>query len=396
MAAARASAVAKGLGTPERPVWRFALHAPSQEPFMTYLADGALRQQMWTASTAVGAAAPHDNTALIARILALRSEKAALLGKANFAEVVLERRMAWQDRAARVRRFSRGFAATARPPRSPGNAEELERLQRRFASSPAPWAVGFWAEKLRPLPATISTPNSCGPISPIGGVVAGMYELATARLFGLRITPAAAERLASAGEVLPTCTMRAGRHLSARSTPTGTRGNRSGASAWMNSLVTGGPRPDGTRAPHLGLICGNLTPPSETKPALLAHREVETIFHEFGHPLHHLLGEVEIRSLNGTNVPWDFVELPSQIMENWCWEREGLDLFARQYQTGSPIPEELFQKMTAARNVSLRLPDDAPDRFRQDGPRRSTSGPRSSPPAARRRAGWLGPRSPTA
>lgn len=330
--------------------WRFTLHQPSQEPFMTYLDDGALRRELWQAAIAVGATEPHDNTALVGRILSLRAEKAALLGKAHFADLVLERRMAKTgERALAFLDDLRGRATTAFA-RECRELEEFKAARTGTKAGPlAPWELMYWAEKLRRERYAFDE-EALRPYLPMDRVIAGLFELA-ARVFGLRIVERPAGTVETWHPEVKFYDVRdaAERHVGSFYADWHPRESKRGG-AWMGYLVTGGPRPDGSRAPHLGYICGNLTPPADGRPALLTHREVETIFHEFGHLLHHLLGEVEIKSLNGVNVAWDFVELPSQLMENWTWERESLDLFARHHETGAPIPEEIFAKMTAARN----------------------------------------------
>lgn len=349
-AAAQRSAEAKGKGSAEKPAWRFTLHMPSQEPFMTYLEDGALRREMWTAATAVGAVAPHDNAGLIKRILELRAEKAALLGKQDFADLVLERRMAKTGR--RALDFVTDIQQRAQPAFA-RECRELEEFKAQQTGGPAgrlaPWELAYWSEKLREARYALDE-EQLRPYFPMNRVVDGMFELVR-RIFGLKVIPrAAGEVEVWHPEVLYYDLLDAsGRHLGSFYADWYPREAKRGG-AWMNYLLTGGPQADGTRKPHLGLICGNMTPPADGRPALLTHREVETVFHEFGHLLHHLLGEVEIKSLNGVNVAWDFVELPSQIMENWCWERESLDLFARHHETGQRLPEELFNRMTAAKN----------------------------------------------
>ena len=342
---ALSSAAKKGIAG-----WRFTLHQPSLEPFMTYVEDDALRREMWMGSAAVGAQEPHDNTALIGRILTLRAEKAALLGQPHFADAVLERRMA--KNGARALGFMEDFqrrcaAAFSR------ECRELEDFAAAQTGRPratlAPWSIMFWAEKLRQARYSFDE-EALRPYLPMDRVIAGMFEI-VGKIFGIRV----AERVAGSVEVWhPEVKFydvhdARGRHVGSFYADWHPRESKRGG-AWMNYLITGGPKPDGTRAPHLGLMCGNMTPPAGGKPALLTHREVETVFHEFGHLLHHLLGEVEIKSLNGVNVAWDFVELPSQIMENWTWERASLDLFARHHETGATIPNDIFNKMIAAKN----------------------------------------------
>ncbi|HEX5725360.1 MAG TPA: M3 family metallopeptidase [Longimicrobiaceae bacterium] len=339
-AQARAAAAARGVGG-----WRFTLHQPSFLPFLQYAERRDLRERMHRAYFNRAAAPPHDNRPLVRRILELRRELAALLGYPSFADYALEESMA--GTGARALAFEEDLTRRTRPYWR-RDVDELEAFARAELGLERvePWDVLFLSERLRRARYDFDA-EELRPYLPLEGVLAGLFEVAR-RLFGVVVEEAPAEE-AWHPEV---------RFYAVRDEDTGERlggfytdwfpreSKRGGA--WMNGMIVGGPRPDGWE-PHLALIAANVSPPEEGHPALLTHREVETVFHEFGHLLHHVLSRVEVPALAATHVSVDWVELPSQLMENWTWERPALDLFARHYRTGEPIPEALFRKMDAAR-----------------------------------------------
>ena len=384
IAAAKQNAAEKGHDS----AWRFTLQAPSLIPVLTYANSDSLRQELWQAYAAIGRGKKYNNQELVREILDLRYEFAQLVGQANFADHVTARRMAASGDAAL--KFGEAIFDKVQAQ----FVDEVNALRQFKADSTdqprdllEPWEVGYWAEKQRQANYDFDE-EALRPYFPIDRVISGMFDIAQ-QIFGLRIEEREASFIsegttsASPAEPKPEPSSQ---HSSLKSQVSSSQlsplpevwheevkfydlfdaetGEQLGSfyadwhprepkrgGAWMNYLLTGNRDASiGPRTPHLGLICGNLTPSVGDQPALLNHREVETIFHEFGHLLHHLCGEVEVKGLNGVNVPWDFVELPSQILENWCWDRESLDLFARHHETGEPIPQDLFDKMLAARN----------------------------------------------
>ncbi len=368
----RQDALSKGHGSATEPRYRLSLKAPVMIPVMQYCEDESIRRALWEGSITVGNKEPFDNTSLVWKILALRQEKAELLGKPQFADHILERRMAKNGATALA------FVERLHQRVKPAFDREMVELQEYRAEKLQvphdllePWDMSWWSEKRRKELFDFD-PEELRPYFPVNSVIAGMFQIAQ-KLFGVSIierdtvflhpTDAADDSPASRDPLQPGPVEVWDPHVQfyemrdANGTHIGSfyadwfprDSKRSGA--WMNYLLAGLQPTSGTeRRPHLGLICGNMSPPANGKPALLTHDEVMTVFHEFGHLIHQLFGEVEIPSLNGVNVAWDFVELPSQFMENFCWERESLDLFARHVETGDPIPPRLFKRMIAARN----------------------------------------------
>ena len=331
--------------------WVFTLEFPSYIAIMTYADDRKLRKDFYTAySTRASDQGPTagqwDNTEAMDRILALRHEEAQLLGFANFAELSLATKMA--PSTGDVTRFLADLAERSLP----HARRDLEEL-REFAANqlgihlPESWDLAYASEKLRQHRFELSE-EEVRPYFPAPKVVSGMFAVVE-KLYGLTVAEKSGvdvwhpdvkfyEIRDAGGE------LRGAFYLDLYARP------KKRGGAWMDECVTRRKLADTVQTPVAYLIC-NFTPPTGDTPALLRHDEVLTLFHEFGHGLHHMLTRVDHLGVSGIHgVEWDAVELPSQFMENFCWEPEALALISGHYQTGEPLPEALLDKMIAARN----------------------------------------------
>jgi oligopeptidase A len=341
--------------------WLLGLDMPRYAPFMKYSRCRPLREQVYKAhvSRASGQgdsseAAERNNWPLIERILTLRGEQARRLGYANWAEVSLAAKMA--DSEAAVEALLEELRAAAHPVAQ----QELKALAdcaRRHGAPEAddlqPWDISFWAEVLRQESFELDS-EALRPYFPLPRVLDGLFALCN-RLFGIRIEAADGEAPVWHPDVrffriLEASGDRAGDPLAAFFLDPYSRPGSKRGGAWMDECLVRSRRPDGTPVlPVAYLIC-NQSPPVGDTPSLMTFEEVETLFHEFGHGLQHMLTTVERPQAAGINgVEWDAVELPSQFMENWCYDRATLLGMARHWQSGEPLPESEFAKLHAAR-----------------------------------------------
>lgn len=361
--AALADAIANKKATEGEPKWRFTLQFPSMYPILQYADSEELRRKVHEGNCAIGCGEKFENSGLVWEITKLRQEKAELLGFEHFADLNLQQSMVRKGSTAL--NFVEDLHERILPAFK-AEVKQLEEYRAQKTGEPVgplqPWQFTYWAERQRKELYDFND-EDLRPYFAVDKVMEGLFGL-TSRLFGISISlrdsayyePGSGQSNGVTEVWHPEVSFyelsdsESGDHLGSFYADWHPRESKR-PGAWMNYLKAGLPPQNGTaREPHLGLIVGNLTKPVGDKPALLTHNEVETLFHEFGHLLHQLLSEVSVKSLSGVNVPRDWVELPSQIMENFCWDREALDFFAHHNETGEPIPQELFDKMVAARN----------------------------------------------
>ena len=342
----RASMARAAGGDPERGPWAVTLDQPVFGPFMEHCREPLLREQAYRAFVGRAGSGDLDNAPLIERILRLRREQAQVLGYATYAEQSLASKMAPGVTAVEA------LLGRLREAARPGSQTELAALAGLAKVPPTalrPWDVAFWAERLREASFSF-TDEEVRPYFALDRVLAGMFALAQ-RLFGITVQEAAGEAATWHPDVrFFRVRDRDGRDLAAFfldpfSRPADKRGG-----AWMDGPVGRRRFADGRlRLPVAYLVC-NQTPPAGGQPSLMTFREVETLFHEFGHGLQHLLTTVDDPGAAGIeNVEWDAVELPSQFMENWCLDRTTLAGMARHWQTGEALPARLEQALRAAK-----------------------------------------------
>ena len=344
----RAAADAQEAG---KPGWLFKLDQPTYMTIMTCAESAALRRDIYeawvTRASEVGPSAGRfDNNPLIEEILALRHELAGLLGYRNFAEYALATRMA--KNSQQVRHFLDDLARRCRP----AGAQEFADLEEYAGRRLDAWDVAFYGEKLKESRFKVSQ-EELRPYFPLPKVLSGLFLL-TERLYGISVRerPDTAvwhksvryyDLLDRGGAIV------AGFYLD----PYSRTEKRSGA--WMDECVSAKSLPSGRALPVAQLVC-NFTAPVGGGPALLTHEEVTTLFHEFGHGLHHMLTRVAYPSIAGINgVAWDAVELPSQFMENFVWRTEVLPLISAHADSGEPLPAEMLKRLLGTRTFNAAL-----------------------------------------
>lgn len=329
--------------------WLFNLDMPSYMPVMQYADNRDLREKVWRAYNGQAFGDDYDNTGTVLEIVKLRHERAQLLGYKTHAHYVLERRMA--ERPENVIEFL-GQLKAAYKPAAEKDLQELQDFAKELdGPSPLqPWDVGYYSEKRKQKLFDFSG-EDFRPYLPLDSVIEGCFEHFT-KLFNLQFKPSDKypvwHKDVKAFDVYDKTDSSFMGTLFADFYPR--KGKNQGA--WKTSYRDQGLFHGKPERPVIAIVC-NFTKPTKDKPSLLTHYEVQTLFHEMGHAMHAMLSRTTYRSLAGTNVLWDFVELPSQIQENWCYTRDTLDLFAAHYETGEKIPEELVEKLNAAKNYMV-------------------------------------------
>ena len=325
--------------------WIFTLNQPSYAPFLKFSRCRALREQMWRAYNGKCIGGPNDNRELLRKIVALRTEKAQMLGYATYADYALENRMARNPQT--VDRFLAKLMA----PSLPAARRELAAIEayacaHGFEGELMPWDFGYWSEKYRKEHYELDE-ELLKPYFRLEAVQAAVFDLA-GRLYGLRFQPREDLQVYHPDVRVFEVHASSGRFMALLYLDFFPRESKRGG-AWMTSFRELSCRDGEERRPLVSIVT-NFTKPTADKPSLLTFGEVKTLLHEFGHALHGMLAEGRYKSLTGTSVVRDFVELPSQLMENWAFEPAWLGTFARHWQTGEVIPGELIDRIVAARN----------------------------------------------
>jgi len=349
-----AIAMAKQMATNnDKKGWEFTLDFPSYYAVITYSDNQKFREEIYTAYVTRASdqgpdAGEWDNTEIMDKILAYRHELVQLLGFDNYAQRSLATKMA--DSTDEVLAFLRNLAKRSKSYAEKDKAElETYTNEHHQVDTLNAWDVSYYSEKLRQHTYAI-TQEELKPYFPETNVVKGMFEVVK-RLYGIEI-----KRIKKGIETWHDDV----RFYEIKDYDGNVRGQfyldlyareHKRGGAWMDDCIARMRLQDGSIQIPVAYLTCNLTPPVGNDPALFTHDEVTTLFHEFGHGLHHMLTKIDYVGVSGINgVAWDAVELPSQFMENWCWEKEALKLFAKHYKTKKMIPDEMFKRMTAAKN----------------------------------------------